>query len=138
MGASAYPDPAEVTVGTSTFHYEYCAQGGGNHSNTIQIKSLKNGTQGLLYNTTAIHASRIVVDELNTSSASYTYQASLTAYAGNSANPTSNETKTTLVDKTDGAQVLYHCVYSFASSFDYFRLIATTNAIYAVTIAFYA
>jgi hypothetical protein len=138
MGASSYPDPGDLTVGTSTFHYEYCAQGSGDHLKTVQIKGLKKGTQGFFYNTTAIHASRIVVDELNTTSASYTYTGALTAYAGSTANPTSNETTAPLLNKTDGDLVLYHCVYSFASSFDYFRLAATTNAVYAVTIAFYA
>jgi len=138
MSSSGYPAPADITVDSSVFYVENCAQGGGDHLNTIQIKALKKETQGIIYNTSAIHATKIVVDELNTTSSGYEYRGQLTAYAGTTANPNSNETTAQLIDKTDGERVLYHCVYTFASSFDYFRLIATSNAVYAVSISFFA
>jgi hypothetical protein len=43
------------------------------------------------------------------------------------------------VDQTDTeGRALYHCVYTFASAFDYFRLLATAGAVYAVSISFFA
>jgi hypothetical protein len=138
MPSTGYPDPSDVTVNGSTFHLENIGQGGGDHGGTIQIKALKKGTQGSLYNTTALHATKIVVDELDTSSSSYAYTGALTAYAGSAANPTENETTTKLEKETVEGVARYHCVYTFNTAFDYFRLAASSNAVYAISIAFYA
>lgn len=133
--SGGYPDDGTFSKDNVTFHYSSCMQGGGDHSGTGQMKKLTAG----LYNTSAISASKVVIDELNTTSAYYTYDAALTLFAGTTENPSENQTEALKSSATIDGKACYHCVYSFSQAFAYFALNNLAgNAVYIVSIAFYA